>query len=58
MAVIVLDEGVRILEYEIKEGNSINFRVGWHCRGLHGTNRSCTLTADMFMDFDQANVRM
>ena len=28
MAVLVQDEGVRILEYEIKEGNSIQFRVG------------------------------
>ena len=28
MAVLVLDEGVRILEYEIKLGSSIQFRVG------------------------------
>ena len=28
MAVLVQDEGVQILEYEIKEGQSINFRVG------------------------------
>ena len=28
MAVLVQDEGVQILEYEIKEGNSIQFRVG------------------------------
>ena len=28
MAVLVQDEGATILEYEIKEGNSIQFRVG------------------------------
>ena len=28
MAVLVMDEGVQVLEYEIKEGNSIQFRVG------------------------------
>ena len=54
MAVIVMDEGVRILEYEIKEGNSINFRVG-------GTTEAFMERVgpapdrDMFMDFDQGN---
>ena len=28
MAVLVQDEGVTIMEYEVKEGNSIQFRVG------------------------------
>ena len=28
MAVMVQDDGVRLLEYEVKEGQSIQFRVG------------------------------
>ena len=28
MAVMVQDEGVKILEYDVKEGASIEFRVG------------------------------
>ena len=54
MAVIVLDEGVRILEYEIKEGNSISFRVGGTIEAFMERIGPAP-DADMFMDFDQGN---
>ena len=57
MAVLVMDEGVRIMEYEIKEGNSISFRVGGKVprRSCNGLGQHPT--ADMFMDFDQSQCR-
>ena len=34
MAVMVQDEGVKVLEYDVKEGNSIEFRVGGTMRAF------------------------
>ena len=34
MAVMVQDEGVKILEYDVKEGASIEFRVGGTMRAF------------------------
>ena len=55
MAVLVQDEGVQILEYEIKEGQSINFRVG-----AAPSRRSCSASGpapdgDMFLDANADN---
>ena len=55
MAVMVQDEGASILEYEIREGQSIQFRVG-------GTGKAYmervgpAPDGDMFMDADGSNV--
>ena len=35
MAVMVLDEGVKILEYDVKEGQSIEFSRGRHDEGIY-----------------------
>ena len=45
MAVLVQDEGVQVMEYEIKLGNSISFRVGGTVAGFHGARRPTLPTA-------------
>ena len=54
MAVLVQDEGVRILEYEIKEGNSIQFRVGGTVEAFMERVGPAP-DGDMFLDAAQAN---
>lgn len=54
MAVVVLDNGALILEYEIKEGNSIAFRVGGDVEAFMERIGPAP-DADMFMDFDSSN---
>ena len=46
MAVMVQDDGVPILEYELKVGNSIQFRVGWKTkkRSWSGSGQHRTAT--------------
>ena len=55
MAVLVQDEGVQILEYEIKEGNSIQFRVGGSVEAFMERVGDAP-DGDMFMDAAAANV--
>ena len=55
MAVLVQDEGVQILEYEIKEGQSIEFRVGGTIKAFM-ERVGPVLDGDMFMDAGTANV--
>ena len=54
MAVLVTDEGVQILEYEIKEGNSINFRVGGTIEAFMQRIGDAP-DGDMFMDANSSN---
>ena len=54
MAVLVQDEGVQILEYEIKEGNSINFRVGGTIEAFMQRIGDAP-DGDMFMDANSSN---
>ena len=49
MAVLVQDEGVRIMEYEIKEGQSISFRVGGSVKA-YMERVGPAPDGDMFMD--------
>ena len=42
MAVIVQDEGAVIMEYDIKLGNSISFRVGGTVEAFMATGRTGT----------------
>ena len=55
MAVMVQDEGTSILEYEIKEGSSIQFRVGGTIKAFMERVGDAP-DGDMFMDADSANV--
>ena len=54
MAVLVQDEGAPILEYEVKEGQSISFRVGGTVKA-HMERVGPAPDADMFMDADSGN---
>ena len=55
MAVMVQDEGTPILEYEIKEGQSIQFRVGGTVKAFMERVGDAP-DGDMFMDADSGNV--
>ena len=55
MAVMVQDEGASILEYEIKEGQSIQFRVGGTVKAFMERVGDAP-DGDMFMDSDSSNV--
>ena len=52
MAVMVQDEGASILEYEIKEGQSIQFRVGGTVKAYMERVGDAP-DGDMFLDADQ-----
>ena len=54
MAVMVQDEGTPILEYEIKEGQSIQFRVGGTVKAFMERTGPAP-DADMFLDADSSN---
>ena len=54
MAVLVQDEGVRILEYEAKEGQSIQVRVGGTIRAFMERVGPAP-DGDMFLDADSGN---
>ena len=55
MAVMVQDEGTPILEYEVKEGQSIQFRVGGTVKAFMERVGPAP-DADMFLDADGGNV--
>ena len=55
MAVMVQDDGTPILEYEIKEGQSIQFRVGGTTKAFM-ERVSAAPDGDMFLDADGGNV--
>ena len=55
MAVMVQDDGASILEYEIKEGQSIQFRVGGTVKAFMERVGPAP-DGDMFMDADSGNV--
>ena len=55
MAVMVQDDGASILEYEIKEGASIQFRVGGTVKAFMERVGDAP-DGDMFMDADSGNV--
>ena len=55
MAVMVQDDGASILEYEIKEGQSIQFRVGGNTKAFMERVGSAP-DGDMFLDADGSNV--
>ena len=55
MAVMVQDEGVSLLEYQIKEGESIQFRVGGTVKAFMERVGDAP-DGDMFMDSDSSNV--
>ena len=55
MAVMVQDEGTPILEYKIKEGQSIQFRVGGTVKAFM-ERLGPAPDGDMFLDADSANV--
>ena len=55
MAVMVQDEGTPILEYEIKEGQSIQFRVGGTVKAFM-ERLGPAPDGDMFLDADSSNV--
>ena len=57
MAVMVQDEGNSILEYEIKEGQSIQFRVGGTVKAFMERVGDAP-DGDMFMDADSGNVEI
>ena len=54
MAVMVQDEGTPILEYEIKEGQSIQFRVGGTVKAFM-ERLGPAPDGDMFLDADSSN---
>ena len=54
MAVIVMDEGVRILEYEINLGQSIAFRVGGTIKA-HMERVGPAPETDVFLDASAGN---
>ena len=55
MAVLVQDDGVPILEYELKVGNSIQFRVGGKTRAFMERVGPAP-DGDLFLDADSSNV--
>ena len=55
MAVMVQDEGVSLLEYQVKEGESIQFRVGGTVKAFMERVGDAP-DGDMFMDSDSSNV--
>ena len=55
MAVLVQDDGVRILDYEIKPGNSIQFRVGGKTKAFMERVGPAP-DGDLFLDADSSNV--
>ena len=55
MAVMVQDEGTPILEYEIREGQSIQFRVGGTVKAFM-ERVSAAPDGEMFLDADGGNV--
>ena len=55
MAVMVQDDGTPILEYEVKEGQSIQFRVGGTVKAFMERVGPAP-DADMFLDSDGGNV--
>ena len=54
MAVLIRDEQTPILEYEVKEGQSINFRVGGTIKA-HMERIGPAPDGDMFMHADSGN---
>ena len=54
MAVLVQDEGINILEYDIKEGHSIQVRVGGTIRAFMERVGDAP-DGDMFLDADSGN---
>ena len=54
MAAMVQDNGVQVLEYEIKEGQSIQFRVGGTF-AAYMERIGPAPDGDMFLDADQSN---
>ena len=54
MAAMVQDNGVQVLEYEIKEGQSIQFRVGGTFEAFMERIGPAP-DGDMFLDADQSN---
>ena len=55
MAVMVQDDGVPILEYELKVGNSIQFRVGGKTKAFMERIGPAP-DGDLFLDADSSNV--
>ena len=55
MAVMVQDSGVSILEYELKVGNSIQFRVGGSIKAFMERVGDAP-DGDLFLDGDSSNV--
>ena len=55
MAVMVRDDGTPILEYEVKEGQSIQFRVGGATKAFMERVGPAP-DAEMFLDADGGNV--
>ena len=55
MAVMVQDEGASILEYEVKEGESIQFRVGGTVKAFMERVGPAP-DSEMFLDADGGNV--
>ena len=55
MAVMVQDEGVPILEYELKDGNAISFRIGGDKIGFMERVGPAP-DSDMYLDADGSNV--
>ena len=55
MAVMVQDEGSSILEYDVKEGQSIQVRVGGTVKAFMERVGDAP-DGDMFLDADSANV--
>ena len=56
MAVMVQDEGASILEYEVKEGQSIQFRVGGSVKAFMERVGDAP-DSEMFLDADGGNVQ-
>ena len=55
MAIMVQDDGVSLLEYEVKEGQSIQVRVGGTVKAFMERVGDAP-DGDMFLDADSANV--
>ena len=55
MAVLVQDDGVTLLEYELKVGNSIQFRVGGKTKAFMERVGPAP-DGDLFLDTDSSNV--
>ena len=55
MAVMVQDDGVSLLEYDVREGQSIQVRVGGTVKAFM-ERVGDALDGDMFLDADSGNV--